>query len=648
MKCDGSVTLTVTLISTKVKLNFIVSSSMKDEILISCTDLKLLGILPRDFPAPLSNAECKEIKVGIPNHVKVVGIDSLDKIKKDYSDVLSDTLSSKPMSGTPMKIHLKQNVDIIPKRVLTARQAPLHLKEGAERVVEKLKKQDVVQQVTEPTEWIAPGMFVPKGQVQGQDVNRKRNAESDENIPDPRMVVDFSHLNKYVERPVHPFPSCVDVINNIPSDSKVFAKLDAVSGYFQIPLDEESSKLTTFLLPSGRYRFKRAPMGLNASSDEFCRRSDQAIEGLPYLLKIVDDILIFAPDQETLFQRMREVLQHCREHRITISKKKLQVGDSIKFAGFMVTKDGVKPDPEKVSGISGFPVPTDVSSLRSFIGLANQLGTFIPDLSHLCQPLNQLLKKGVAFNWLPDHQTAFDKIKEVLTSDLLVKYFDPSLRTELLTDASRPKSLGFALIQKDDQDRIRLIQCGSRSLIPAESRYATVELECLAIQWAVKKCRHFLMGLPIFKVVTDHRPLVGVFAKPLFEVENARIQKYREKLSDYNFSVEWVAGKTHLIADGLSRAPVFSPSEEEVQQVHVFRIISEDPKLSVLVDEAAKDKEYQSIIDAVLGNLTQKELPKESSFRSSQGKEFWRLSIYLIRVSLRQELQQGNCTIGLP
>ena len=127
---------------------------------------------------------------------------------------------------------------------------------------------------------------------------------------------------------MHPFPKCLNVINNIPSDSKHFAKLDAVRGYYQIPLDEESSKLTTFLLPSGHYRFKCAPMGLNASSDEFCRRTDEAIQVIPWISKIVDDIIIYAPDKETLLQRIRIVLQRCHDHNITIFKKKLQLGDS--------------------------------------------------------------------------------------------------------------------------------------------------------------------------------------------------------------------------------------------------------------------------------------------------------------------------------
>ena len=113
-------------------------------------------------------------------------------------------------------------------------------------------------------------------------------------------------------------------MRSIPSSAKFFCKLDCTSGYYQVPLDLESSLLTTFLLPSGRYRYTGAPMGLNASSDFWCHRSDAALLGLVWLQKIVDDILLWAPDLPTLHHRLRIVLQQCREYGITISRRKIQ------------------------------------------------------------------------------------------------------------------------------------------------------------------------------------------------------------------------------------------------------------------------------------------------------------------------------------
>merc|ERR1712026_316374 len=124
-----------------------------------------------------------------------------------------------------------------------------------------------------------------------------------------RLVTDLFKLNLYTKRPIHPFPTPEAIRQSLDADSKWFCTMDATHGYFQIPLTEESSRLTTFLLPQGRFRYTCAPMGCTASSDEWCRRSDLAIAGIKGVQKCVDDILISAPDEETLKQRMEQVLE---------------------------------------------------------------------------------------------------------------------------------------------------------------------------------------------------------------------------------------------------------------------------------------------------------------------------------------------------
>ena len=246
-------------------------------------------------------------------------------------------------------------------------------------------------------------------------------------------------------------------------------------------------------------------------------------------------------------------------------------------------------------------MPQSVTELKGFLGLVNQLGHFLPDLAHMTAILRTLLKKNVAFVWLPEHQQEFDEVKSLLTSDMLVYYaFDPALSTELLTDASRLKGVGYALIQRETSGKIRLIACGSRSLTPAQRNYATIELECMAIVWAVAKFGYYLRGMGLFTVVTDHKPLVGAFAKPLHELENARLARFREKLVEYSFNLVWSLGKDHMIADALSRAPVFAGEEmdeECMANAVVCNRISEDPAMQDLFD--AVDDEYKMLISAV-------------------------------------------------
>ena len=267
-------------------------------------------------------------------------------------------------------------------------------------------------------------------------------------------------------------------------------------------------------------------------------------------------MLVQARTEQEMLARVRIVLQRCREAGITISLRKLVYGQSVPFAGYVISSDGIRPDPEKLRAITDFPVPTNPSEVRSFLGLANQLAFFVPDIARLSSSIRALLKKGVAYQWLPAQQIDFDAIKAILTSDLCVRPFDINLPTEVLTDASRLHGIGFAILQREHNGQPRLISCGSRGLTSAEKNYATVELELLAIWWACSKSLFYLQGIPSFSVFTDHKPLVGLMEKPLEEILNPRLQRFREKLMPFNLTISWAEGKSHMIADALSRAPV--------------------------------------------------------------------------------------------
>jgi hypothetical protein len=134
----------------------------------------------------------------------------------------------------------------------------------------------------------------------------------------------------------------------------------------------------------------------------------------------------------------------------------------------------VFPDPKRIMANAKFPVPSDLTSLRGFLGLVNQLGYFLPDLAHLTVDLRQLLKKDVDFMWMQPHQEAFELIRQILTSPLVVKPFNQKLKTELLTDASRLKGLIYALAQRETDGTPRLIQCNYKSLTSAERGYAVI------------------------------------------------------------------------------------------------------------------------------------------------------------------------------
>ena len=367
MCVNGTVQLTVTFNGKSKLIDGLVSEDLQNEVLLSWYDAEDLGSISITRFASLGNPSKR-----------------IEKLKKKYKSILKDSLSDKPMEGPPMKVHFKKEAlkkGIRPKKVFTAAQPPLHLKPAADKVLAEAIKNKLIEEVplNEPSEWCSRGFFVAK--------------------PDggARLVVDLSYLNQFIERPVHPFVAGTDLIKNLDPSSRVFCKLDAVLGYYQIPLDEESKKLFTFLLASGRYRYLRAPMGCVSSSDEWCKRSDMALSGIPGVHKLVDDILIEAKDYDQLFERMDTVLQRCVDSNITLSLKKMEVGESVVFAGYNISNEGIHPVKDRTAAIGNFPTPSNTKELKSFLGLSTQLGHFVPDLAHSVNTLRELLRKNVAW-----------------------------------------------------------------------------------------------------------------------------------------------------------------------------------------------------------------------------------------------------------
>ena len=171
-------------------------------------------------------------------------------------------------------------------------------------------------------------------------------------------------------------------------------------------------------------------------------------------MQIRKENLIWELTLELLESRILKILERCANINVTISRKKFLIGKEIPFAGFIISDKGIKPDPQKTIAIASFPSPKNITDLRSFLGLANQLAFFLPDFSHLTCEMRKLLSTKNAFLWLDTHEIEFRELKEVITSDLLVKMFEPKLESMFLTDASRLNGLGYALLQKEGYTKL--------------------------------------------------------------------------------------------------------------------------------------------------------------------------------------------------
>ncbi len=268
MSCPGTVVLHLDYEGQRTRAKAIVCEDMYDEVLISWYDLIGLNVISKTFPHVLDLSRCSDCRAKIKRKGAVKKLKALNEAEKlasrlcsMFPDILKDELSYEPMAGEPMKIHLRDDIEIVPKSVRLPRPMPVHEEPEGRITVEELIKKRVLARVTEPTSWCNPAFFVPK---KGGKM---------------RLVTDFTHLNKFIKRPTHPFPSSQEIMKKVKPTSKVFLKLDAVGGYHQMALDEESSYLTTFILKWGRFRYLRGPMGLSPTNDEWCCKSDKAIEG---------------------------------------------------------------------------------------------------------------------------------------------------------------------------------------------------------------------------------------------------------------------------------------------------------------------------------------------------------------------------------
>ena len=298
--------------------------------------------------------------------------------------------------GEPFHIKLKS--DAKPTALSTPRNISLPLRPKVATELAKMEEAGIISRVDEPTPWCAGMVVVPKksGSV--------------------RICVDLKPLNESVLREVHPLPKVDETLAQL-TGAKVFSKLDANSGFWQIPLSEESRLLTTFITPVGRFCFNKLPFGISSAPEHFQKHMSAVLCGLEGVVCQMDDVLIFGRDQQEHDARLFNALTKIRNAGVTLNPEKCEVSkNSIKFLGHVIDTNGISPDPEKTRALHQMSQPSNVSGLRRFLGMANQLGKFSPNLASLTQPLRELLGKRSIWRWDKPQETAFENVKQELTA----------------------------------------------------------------------------------------------------------------------------------------------------------------------------------------------------------------------------------------
>ncbi|XP_024146840.2 uncharacterized protein LOC112157953 [Oryzias melastigma] len=389
-----------------------------------------------------------------------------------------------------------------------------------------------------------------------------------------RMCVDYRTLNRRTIPDQYTTPRVDDALDCL-NGSKWFSVLDLRSGYYQIAMSEDDKEKTAFICPLGFYQFERMPQGITGAPATFQRLMEKAVGDMHLLQVIVylDDIIVFGKTLEEHEQRLLKVLDRLEEYGLKVSIDKCQFCQSqVKYVGHIVSEKGIATDPEKVAAVKNWPEPTDLKSLRSFLGFCGYYRRFIANYSSIVRPLTELtkgypstqkskkklpkdhpktyLKPSEPFkeHWDEACHKAFKTIIDRLINAPVLAFADPSKPYILHVDASM-NGLG-AVLNQEYPEGLKPVAFASRKLSESERNYPVHQLEFLALKWAVvEKFHDYLYGAR-FTVRTDNNPLTYVLTTAKL---NAVGHRWLAALATYDFNIQYRPGRHNIDADLLSR-----------------------------------------------------------------------------------------------
>ena len=476
----------------------------------------------------------------------------------------------------PGTLHLEIDESISPVQLPT-RKIPLAVKDKLKAELDRLVEANIIFPVDTPTSWISALVVTVK------------------KSGDIRLCIDPKPLNKALKRNHYPSPTIDDILPDL-ARARCFSVLDAKNGFWHVRLDESSSYATTFGTPWGRYRWLRMPFGISPAPEEFQRRVNDVLSGLPGVKVIADDILVFGSGEtdEEAYQdhdkNLRRLMERCKEKGLKLNPDKIQLQlNEVSYMGHRITANGLKIDPEKTKAIRNMPIPTDKQGVQRLLGMVNFVQKFAPRLAEITTPLRNLIKKGNEFKWDEHvHGKALDEIRQTLAEPPVLRFFDPNVTPVLQCDASM-NGLGACLLQ-DNQP----VAYASRSLTPTEVQYAQIEKEMLSIVFGMERFESYLYGRKVI-VESDHKPLESIL-KSLLSVPK-RLQRMMLRLQKFELEVVYKKGPLMFMADTLSRATLEQSNTQAVREAEEVMVIHDT--------RSATEKELEQI--DMLQNLAVRE-----------------------------------------
>jgi hypothetical protein len=418
-----------------------------------------------------------------------------------------------------------------------------------------------------------------------------------------RFCTDYRRLNRLTKDEAAPLPRIQEVLRDF-GTATVYSSLDLKSGYWQIPMDQASKRLTAFATPDGAtYQYRVMPFGLKNAPVTFQKLMARVLTGLlgRYVHVYLDDIIVYSRSYEEHVTHLRQVFERLREYGLRCANAKCRFGvQELPYLGHVIGSECNRPQESPLRQIQDASIPRTKKQLQRFLGLANWVREYVPRFAEIAAPLTDLLHKGKTFKCTPAVQEAFDNLKAAIDKPLMLHRPNPELNFVRQTDAS---GVGIAaVLYQEQQHTRRIISYASARLNVAQRRYHINEQERLAIVWAVKKYRPYLEEGP-FVLRTDNKALLWLNTA---KESNAKLTRWALHLQEFSFTVEHCPGKENELPDLLSRQPNENVVETENEDDERMLV----PKTCRLPTEAINTIDVPTLVDEVkAAQLTDPDFP---------------------------------------